>query len=219
MMNNKMFIAVASIVVVLGFLYGVYAFTNKPVVTDFPEVVKIATQDNTTWSKNKKIVLVEYSDLQCPACKKFHDSIKQTIASDKTITDNVTFVYRHFLLDNAHSNARAAAYAAEAAHNQNKFFDMIDKLFATQEVWAKASNPQELFISYAKELKLDETKFKEDMASDQVQKKVQDDVISGNKYDVQGTPTFYLDGKKVVNINSFEEFKKLLQDTVKNKKS
>lgn len=218
MMNNKILIAVASIVVVFGFLYGVYAFTNKPVQTDFPEVSTVSPQDHTKWSANKKTILVEYSDLQCPACKMFHDVIKEQIESDKTIKDNVTFVYRHFPLDNAHPHARAAAYAAEAAHNQGKFFEMVDKLFATQETWAKEGNPQELFISYAKELKLDEAKFKEDMNSEAVKKRVQDDVVSGNKVDVQGTPSFYLDGKKVVNINSFEDFKKLLQDTVKNKK-
>lgn len=212
MMNNKAIIALTSIVVIFGFLYAVYAFTNKPVQTYFPEVSKLAGNDHVKWSPAKKHVLVEYSDLQCPACKMFHDNIKQTIETDKSITDNVTFVYRHFPLDNIHPYARQAAYAAEAAHKQDKFFEMVDKLFATQETWSKGGDVKAMFSTYAKEIGLDVEQFQQDMDSDTVKKKVEADFISGNAAQVDATPTFYLDGNKVV-VNSFADFKKLLQET------
>lgn len=217
MMNNKVIIALTSIVVIFGFLYGVYAFTNKPVQTDFPEITKISSTDHVKWAKNSKNVLVEYSDLQCPACKSFHEIIQKDIETDKTITENISFVYRHFPLDNIHPYARDAAYAAEAAGKQNKFFEMSDKLFANQEVWSKQANHNATFIQYAKELKLDVDKFQKDMDSKEVKERVQNDFISGNNAQVDSTPTFYLNGKKLTNISSFEEFKKLLQDTAKSK--
>ena len=216
MMNNKLIISLASIVILFGLLYGVYAFTNKPVQTDFTEVTKVLPTDRTKWTAQSKNVLVEYSDLQCPACKNFHDVIKQTIESDKSITENMTFVYRHFPLDNIHPNARAAAYAAEAAGRQGKFFEMSDILFARQDQWSKDSDPKPKFLAYAKELKLSTEDFEKAMDSTEVKEKVQNDFISGTNADVQATPTFYLNGKKV-DVNSFDQFKKLLQDTAKQK--
>src|SRR5690606_8652134 len=125
-------------------------------------------------------------------------------ANDPEVTENVTFVYRHFPLDAAHPNAREAAYAAEAAGKQGKFFEMHDVLFEKQSEWSPLPDPKETFIGYAEALKLDIEKFTTDMDSKEVQDKVQNDFLSGNEFNVQGTPTFFLNGKRIPNPASVE---------------
>lgn len=216
-MNNKIILAIIGVAILFGALYSVYTFTNKPQQVNFPEATKISAKDHTQWAKGGKNVLVEYSDYQCPACKMFHQILKEQIATDPKITQNITFVYRHFPLDNIHQHARAAAYAAEAAALQGKFFPMSDLLFNEQDIWSKVDQPENKFIEYAKQLKLDEEKFKTDMKSDTVKQKVQADFVSGNTFQVDATPTFYLNGQKVVGVSSIEEFKKLLETTAQNR--
>ncbi len=214
-MKNKIIIAVVSILAVFGFLLVAYKLTNTPQNTSYPEVNKILKSDHIKWATESaaiKNILVEYSDLQCPACKNFHTIIKDQVETDKKITSKVTFVYRHFPLTNLHQNAEKAAYAAEAAGKQNKFFEYADVLFAKQDEWAKIKDVETKFESYAKDLKLDVDKFKKDLNSKEAKEKVSADVLSGNNAAVNATPTFYLNGQKLDSVRSFDEFIKLLQN-------
>jgi protein-disulfide isomerase len=217
MRNNSLYIIIGGTIALFAFLTLAYKMTSKPVVKFFAHTKEVKSSDHTKWSASKKHVVTEYSDLQCPTCKAYHETLKQ-MESDpamKPVMENITFVYRHFPLDSLHANAREAAYASEAAAKQNKFYAMSDKLFDNQETWAAAGNPDELFKTYAKDLKLDMDKFNKDYASSEVKEKVQADFLSGSEADVQGTPTFYLDGNKLDNVNSFDEFKTLLLETAK----
>lgn len=211
--TNKVYITIASVVAILVFVIGAYYATNqpKPVVTN-EQMKVVAKDDHVKWSPSKKHVLVEYSDLQCPACQGFHTFMKSAIDTDKKITGNITFVYRHFPLIMAHPFANDAAYAAEAAAMQGKFFEMTDLMFENQAKWAEDQNPQSIFRAYAEKLKLDLEKYDVDVASDAVKQRVAKDVKSGNAAQVDSTPTFYLDGVKV-EVASYEEFKELLLDT------
>lgn len=216
--KSTIIISVISLALIFGFLYLVYFITNQPkapVMSAGAQTVE--ADDHVKWSPAKKHLLVEYSDLQCPACKAFHTMIKSSIENDPEITKNITFVYRHFPLSQAHPYAYEAAYAAEAAGNQNKFFEMTDLMFETQDSWKDEGNSKGFFNNLAKQLKLDEEKFKADMASSEVRNRVSKDYQSGIVGTVNSTPTFYLDGEKLVNITSFDDFKKLLQETAKAK--
>src|SRR5690606_32243670 len=113
-----------------------------------------------------------------------------------------------------HPNAREAAWAAEAAAKQNAFYPYHDILFSRQTEWAELGDPSELFIKYAEELKLDTEQFKKDFSSDAVKEKVQNDYLSGIEVDVQGTPTFYLNGTKIRSPQSVEELKNILLDAI-----
>ena len=97
----------------------------------------------------KKNILVEYSDLECPACQNAHNIIKSIEASgsaDFEITKKVTFVYRHFPLFQIHTKVNVAAYASEAAAKQGKFWEMTDILFKNQKTWAKATILKRIFF-------------------------------------------------------------------------
>ena len=211
MSRNQIIIGLVSLIVLFIFLFVAYTLTNKPENLLFPEVTKILPSDHVKWAKDKKNILVEYSDLQCPACKSFHDIIKSEIETDKSITSKVTLVYRHFPLYQTHPYAEKAAFAAEAAAMQNKFFEYTDKLFLNQENWSTGKDIDKKFDMYASELKLDIQKFKKDINSQTVKNKVQADAASGDKFQVNATPTFYLNGEKLNSVRSFEEFVQLLK--------
>lgn len=210
-MQNNILKIVATVIISLILLYLVYLLINKPTQTYFPEVNIISKNDLIKWSPNKKNILVEYSDFQCPACKNFHDFLQKFESSSSAnfpITKKVTLVFRHFPLQ-IHSASMDAAYAAQAAALQEKFWEMDDQLFGKQEIWSISSNPRQDFINMAKEIKLDIEKFKSDMNSKIVKDKVQADLTSGNKAGINSTPTFFLNGNKI-ELTTLDEFKKLL---------
>ena len=136
-MNNKnIFIGVASVIAVFLVIFFAYKITNVPAKIEFPEINTIRATDHVKWKKDSKNILIEYSDFQCPACKNAHNILKTIEASgsaDFSITEKVTFVYRHFPLFQIHDKANAAAYAAEAAGKQDKFWEMGDLLFDNQQ--------------------------------------------------------------------------------------
>ncbi len=208
---------IISIVAVLGtflLLFGVYKLVNQPVQTDFPQVKQLKANDHTKWSSDKKNLLIEYSDFQCPACKNAHNILKIIEASgsaDFEITKKVTFVYRHFPLSQIHNKANVAAYAAEAAGNQGKFWEMADLLFDNQNVWEKSNDPQkDYFLNYAKELKLEVDQFKKDSDLTEVKNRVAEDLKDAEQMGINSTPTFFLNGQRVI-VNSFNELKQVLR--------
>lgn len=213
--KKTLMISIISIFVTFLLLFGVYKLINQPVVTDFPQTRELKLTDHIKWSSLKKNILVEYSDFQCPSCKGAHDFLKTIEASgsaDFDITKKVTFVYRYFPLFQIHDKANVATYAAEAAGKQNKFWEMADLLFTNQQAWSTSSDPQkDFFLSYAKELQLDVDQFKKDSDSTEVKNRVNQDLREAEQMGVNSTPTFFLNGQKVV-VNSYNEFKTLLKN-------
>lgn len=219
MNKNAIIVTVISIVLIFGFLILVYNFTSTTAPSQSSNVYKeaqtLTPTDHIKWSPDKKNVLVEYSDLQCPACKAFHDVIKgqieATASGNTDITKKVTFVYRHFPLTQ-HQFSRQAAYAAEAAGKQGKFFEMADLLFADQVRWSVSDNPKADFEKMAQSLSLDIEQFKKDADSQEVKNKVEQDYQSGVQAQVRSTPSFYLNGKKLDNLGSFSDLIRLLKE-------
>lgn len=208
MNRNTVLISIASILVTFLLLFGVYKLVNQPVITDFPQTKQLKSTDHVKWSTEKNNILVEYSDLQCPSCKNAHDVLKTIEASgsaDFEIPKKVTFAFRYFPLYQIHDKANIAAYAAESAGIQGKFWEMVDLLFANQQAWSTSSDPQkDFFLGYAKELQLDVDQFKKDSASTKVRNRVADDLREAEQIGVNSTPTFFLNGKKV-DVNSYQE--------------
>ncbi len=208
-------IVIICIVALLIFLGGVYFLTNgsSSQGSDYPDINTINQNDHIAWSPAKKNILVEYSDFECPACKAFHtilNGIEASNSADFQITKKITYVYRDFPLFQIHPNAMAAAYAAEAAGKQGKFFEMGDLLFDNQDSWANRANPTDYFVKLATRLKLNINRFKNDMDSGAVKQKVNNDMTSGNKAGINATPTFFLNGQQLTNIQSADQFKQLL---------
>ncbi len=222
MNKNTLVVTIVSILLIVGFLFAAYTLTSGPSKpTIVTEVSKLLADDHMKWSAEKKNILVEYSDLQCPACKNFHDYITADLETTRSgqidVTKNITLIYRHFPLKDLHPNSEESAWAAEAAAKQGKFFEYADKLFDTQADWEGLDDPREFFTTLAGELKLDTEKFTQDMNSQEVKNRVERDYQSGVSYGVNATPTFFLNGQKLDNLRSFEEFRALLEQVGQNK--
>lgn len=162
-------------------------------------------------SDSAKVRLVEFSDLQCPACRAAEPAIKNVLSSNK---EDVQFIYRHFPLVQ-HQYARAAANAVEAAGEQGKFWELHDKIFETQSEWTNLSSATDFFVNLAKELGLNENKIREAIEKNTYQNKIQEDISEGNKLGVNSTPTFYLNGRKL-SLQNFDDLKKEVDKTIKN---
>jgi protein-disulfide isomerase len=161
----------------------------------------ISSSDWIKGNKEAKTILIEYSDFQCPACAVYHPIVKKLIEEHG---DSFQFAYRHFPLDQ-HKNAEAAAYAAEAAGKQGKFWEIHDMIFEHQDDWSEAENAKDIFKEYAQSLNLNIEQFNQDRDSKVVKDKVQNDYTSGLANKVNGTPTFFLNNRKVQPRN-YEEF-------------
>lgn len=206
-MNTKnILIGVGSFIALFVVLFFAYKLTNSAPSVDYSKVNKIKATDHVKWKPESKNILVEYNDLQCPACQGFYTFFKEL---EKTATPNAALVFRHFPLYSIHPNAFSAAYTAEAAGLQGKFWEMESALYEKQHEWSNLPNPNDYFLKLAESLKLDLPKFKEDVASQAVKDRVQADLAEGNSVGINATPTFILNGQKV-NVATMEEFKQLL---------
>lgn len=202
------------IVVVLG-LIGLFIVT-KPASdnggTD-PEASKaVQEDDHVKWSTEAAVTLIEYGDFQCPACGSYYPILKEL---EKTHGESVRFVFRHFPLRNIHPNAQAAALAAEAAGQQDKFWEMHDKLFETQTAWGRiTTNQQKLFEGYAQELGLDLEQFRKDYTDPATAQRINRDLESGKAFGATGTPTFVLNGKQIETPADLAAFQKVLDEAL-----
>lgn len=141
-----------------------------------------------------KVVLTEFGDFQCPACAKINPLIKDQLLPK--YQEKVLFVFKNFPLD-MHKNSWPAAQAAEAAGAQNKYWQMHDMLYEKQEEWAELANPNDKFVAYAREIGLDENKFKSDIEAKRYKDRIQADVDLGTALQLPGTPSFYVNGQPV----------------------
>jgi protein-disulfide isomerase len=158
-------------------------------------------QENIAGNENAEVTLVEYSDLQCPSCASFEPVLKNILDE---YGDQIRFEYKHFPLP-IHPFAQQAAVAAEAAGIQGEFFAYKDMLFENQQTWAAAASPVPFFVGYAEELDLDIDQFRRHMNSSELRNKVQAEMSQGRELSVTGTPTFFLNGEKMI-IETFQDF-------------
>jgi len=170
----------------------------------------VGATDHVKGNPAAKVVLIEYSDFQCPACGAYYPLVRK-LADD--YANDIAFVYRHFPLQQ-HPNAIPAARAAEAAALQGKFWEMHNTLFEHQEIWAEAANPTDMFMGYARELGLAEEQFRRDYEADAGSDRAKSDFQSGLRAGVNATPTFYLNGKRIESPRSYDAFKAVLDEAI-----
>ena len=160
------------------------------------------------------VTIIEYSDFQCPACAAYYPITKKIFETNGA---KVQFVYRYFPLESIHANALPASQAAEAAGKQNKFWEMHDLLFERQKEWSNEKSPRDIFARYAGELRLNTGNFIADFENPATKDRIQKDYQSGTRARIEGTPTFFINGAKIDNPRSYDEFQKLIDDVVAKK--
>lgn len=150
------------------------------------QVKKLQKDDHVKGDRNARILLIEYSDIECPFCKKFHETPQQLINDYK---GKVAWVYRHFPLS-FHANAQKEAEATECANEQggnDAFWKYLDTLFEKTTSNGTGFALDQL-SPLAKELGLNEAKFKECLDSGKYADHVKKDIDEGTKAGVTGTP-------------------------------
>ncbi len=151
--------------------------------------------------KDAKITIIEFSDFQCPFCKRGKDTMDQIL---KAYPKDVKLVFKHLPLE-FHKQAKPAAIATLAAGKQGKFWEMHDIFFDNQQ-----SLNEEFIMTTAQKLGLNMDKFKADMASDEIAKQVKDDSELARKNGISGTPGFFVNGVAVKGAYPYDHFKGII---------
>ena len=197
---------VAFIVALIVLAFGYYFMTGNS--SEPTGEVVVTELDHIRGTQGGKVTLVEFGDLQCPACGAYEPLVRQ-VTKDNAGTLQV--VFKHFPLTQIHRNALLAAKASEAAGLQGRFWEMHDMMYDNQSVWSETLTAREIFMGYATALGLDMAQFQKDMDSADVEKRILADYKEGTSLGVQGTPTFFVNGKKINNPGSAEEFNQIIK--------
>ena len=155
----------------------------------------------TTGAKAGKVLLVEFSDFQCPYCSKAHAILQPFMAKHR---DVVTLVYKHFPLVSIHAEAMPAAKAAWAAGQQGKFWEYHDALFTHQDQLGEA-----FYQTTAKTLSLDLKRFERDRTI--AEAAIQQDMELGKKLGLSGTPFFVMNGETLTGLSSADDLEEVLR--------
>lgn len=162
----------------------------QPPAEDLNKVYPIDVGSTTvSGKKDAPVMITMFADFECPFCSRFYEPIKEVLSA---YPDKVKFMIKNFPLG-FHQNAVPSAKAALAAGLQGKYFEMADLLMKN-----KAESSEAKLKEYAQALRLNEKKLLEDLKSKDAEfdKQIKEDMNLGARSDVQGTPTFFLNGKK-----------------------
>ena len=197
---------------VAGSLVVIFSFVkpqqNSPqTISERTLSVEVTESDHRKGNLDSPIALVEYGDFQCPACRSYAPFIKQI---ESEFGDRIVIVFRHLPLRAIHRNAMDAAFAAEAAARQGKFWEMHDVLFEKQSEWARENNAKDVFVEYAVSLGLNPDQFREDFESSETADIVEANFQAAIQDGLNSTPSFFLGGVRIQNPQSYEEFQQAI---------
>jgi protein-disulfide isomerase len=190
------------------------SFTGTSLPTGDPNVLPAASAQggHQLGNPTAPVTLVEFGDYQCPSCGGFHPVVKELMRREG---DNLKFEFHHFPLIQIHANALPASKAAEAAGEQGKYWEMNDLLFAYQTRWSAAPNVEQEFSAYAAQLGLDVNKFMQAYRSPEVESRVLQDVQRGQAAQVDGTPTFFVNGQRIWELpQGLDEFQQIIRSAM-----
>ncbi len=151
------------------------------------------------------ITIIEFSDYQCPFCRQFHEETFQSLLD--AYPDQIRFVYRDFPLTGVHPEAQPAAEAARCASDQGRFWDYHHALFENQEALGPG-----LYMEIATALGLDQETFEICMNSGRHTDEVMADTFDGLNLGLEGTPTFFINGRRLVGAQPLSAFTAIIDE-------
>ncbi len=204
---HYVWIAVA-IAAVASFIWMINSNAKTaPVTVESASLLAVAPDDHVKGNPDAPVTLIEYLDFECEVCGAYFPLIQQLA---KDYPNDLKIVTRYFPIA-GHRNSNTAAVAVEAAGRQGKYWEMHDLLFTEQKNWGEKPTPTPaVFEAYAEQLGLNMEQFKADVASDEVKARVKRDFDAGVQLGNRGTPSFFLNGRRIENPNGYEAFKALI---------
>jgi len=148
------------------------------------------------------VVVVEYSDFQCPACSAANIPMERLMS---LYGSGVRLIFKHNPLGSIHPKAVEAARFAECAGRQGGFWPYQDALFKNQAEWSKADDPEPFFLGYAKALQLDLMELSRCVKDPSVTQAIEEDRKDARRRFVSATPTFFVNGKRFVGARQLSE--------------
>jgi len=165
--------------------------------------VDVLEEDPSQGSASASVEIVEFSDFDCPYCKRATDILSQVLSE---FGEQIRLVYKDYPLP-SHPNAFKAAEAGNCANDQGRFWDFHDKMFASQ-----GSLDVPSLKEYAAELGLNVEVFSACLDQGQHTNRVQRDLEIGSAYGVSSTPTLFINGRVVVGAIPYENFVEILRE-------
>ena len=199
--RNTLIITGLAVVFVVGILAGALLFNTGPTGsatnTEIP-VLKLSVDDDFVFGdENADVLIIEFSDFQCPYCRKFWKETLPQLETEYVDTGKVRFAYRDFPLE-FHPSSQKAAEAAECAREQGMWREMHDMLFSEQDKQGQGTIEFTVddIKSWATNINgLDSLKFNSCLDSNKYEDEVKNDFIDGTNVGVSGTPTFLIVSK------------------------
>ena len=183
-------------------------------VGNVPSSQKEVSEDDDAYlgDKDASVIMIEFSDFQCPFCRSFWRDTLPLIKSEYIDAGKVRFVYRDFPLS-FHPGAISAAQATECAEEQGKFWEMHDKIFSEQDKQGGGTVQfDEADIKHwADDIGLNTNKFNSCLDSQKYVEEINKDIKDGQTAGISGTPTLFINGKSVVGAQPFSVFKTLIE--------
>lgn len=211
-LSKEIKIMLASFVVIALISATFFWFGQKTNETPVdPAIPENMTREfnHKTGPDNAKVKIVEFYDPECEACSAFFPYVKEVV---KRYEKDVQLTVRYALY---HGNSLLAAKASDAAALQGKFWDFQELLFLNQHEWShKQEASISYFVKYAQDLDLDISKFKSDIEDLRRMETINIDLADGKKLGVNGTPTIFINGKKLHNISP-DSFQELVESELK----
>ncbi|MEM9815689.1 MAG: DsbA family protein [Cyanobacteria bacterium P01_D01_bin.6] len=166
-----------------------------------PLAMPVSDRDHIRGSKTATMTVVKYGDYQCPRCQQAHGAMQsfcdRLAVIEPKLHASLRFVFRHFPVVPLHPFAQYAAEVAEAAGAQGQFWAMHDYLFKHPLEQGNGA-----LFAFANRLNLDVHRFEQEVAEHTYLSRIQQDIASGIQSDVNGTPTFFINGQRHGGDNS-----------------
>jgi protein-disulfide isomerase len=208
--KNKKIVLATLVLLIVGFIIAIGAYQNNEdskndELSSSNKGVPFVRDHSPTFGQNKnKVIITEFLDPECESCSAFHPIIKE-VFSDYEVETKLVIRY----LDN-HDNSKFAIRLLEAARIQGKYNEALNIIFKYQPKWANHNNPKpELLWTLLPEAGLDMVKLKSDFETNNIDKMLNFDRMDASTLGVRGTPTFFINGKKLRELSH-----KALQDLV-----
>jgi protein-disulfide isomerase len=168
-------------------------------------------------NKDAQVTIIEFSDFQCPFCKKYFDDNHAQLIKKYVESGKVKFAYRHFPLASIHPHAQKSAEASECANEQNNFWGYHDLLFKEQDAWSPLTNDEVLskFVEYADQLGMNSDQFRSCVESDKYKAAVDEDTAVAGEIQVDATPTLFINGNRLIGAVPFSDLEAAIEKELK----